>query len=161
MTITTRRSLVLRNYEEYLSGFVDREGSFCVSFSPSKRHRFGWEIRPSFSVSQNCDRAEVLWLLKKLWKVGTIRPDRSDKTIKYEVRSITHLCNIVVPHFKKFSLISSKSNDFSIFSEVCEVMKRREHLSVDGFKRILEIAFGMNPSGKRRYSREYILNNTR
>ena len=38
----------------YISGYVDGEGCFCVSFQPSRRHRFGWEVRPSFSVSQKC-----------------------------------------------------------------------------------------------------------
>jgi hypothetical protein len=45
----------------YISGFVGGEGCFCVSFQPSKRHRFDWEVRPSFSVSQNADRAQLLY----------------------------------------------------------------------------------------------------
>src|SRR5688572_18971224 len=32
----------------YISGYIDGEGCFCVSFQPSRRHRFGWEVRPSF-----------------------------------------------------------------------------------------------------------------
>src|SRR5438270_10716448 len=38
------------NLDSYISGFGDGEGCFCVSFQPSKRYRFGWEVRPSFSV---------------------------------------------------------------------------------------------------------------
>ena len=49
----------------YISGYVDGEGCFCVSFQPSNRHRFGWEVRPSFSVSQNLDRSEVLYLIQR------------------------------------------------------------------------------------------------
>ena len=72
----------------YISGFVDGEGFFCVSFVPSKRHRLGWEVRPSFSVSQNGDRAELLYKLLELWECGFIRPDRSDKTLKCEASVI-------------------------------------------------------------------------
>jgi len=54
----------------YLSGFVAGEGCFCVSVNKSKRHRFGWEMRPSFSVSQNGDRAEVLEILRNSSAVG-------------------------------------------------------------------------------------------
>ena len=81
----------------YISGFVDGEGCFCVSFQPGNRHRFGWEVRPSFSVSQNADRAELLYMLQKLWGCGFIRPDRSDKTLKFEVRKIRDLIETVLP----------------------------------------------------------------
>lgn len=75
----------------YLSGFADGEGSFCVSLNQSKRHRFGWEIRPSFSVSQNRTRAKILREFKKYLGCGSIRPDRSDNTLKYEVRGISEV----------------------------------------------------------------------
>ena len=51
----------------YISGYVDGEGCFCVSFQPSRRHRFGWEVRPSFSVSQNADRAALLHRIQTMW----------------------------------------------------------------------------------------------
>ena len=81
----------------YISGYVDGEGCFCVSFQPSKRHRFGWEARPSFSVSQNADRAQILYLIQHEWECGHIRPDRSDNTLKYEVRNIRNLVQTVLP----------------------------------------------------------------
>ena len=71
--------------DSYISGFVDGEGCFCVSFQPSKRHRFGWEVRPSFSVSQNADRAELLYIIQEKWGCGFNRPDRSDRTLKFEM----------------------------------------------------------------------------
>src|SRR5438552_16764459 len=82
----------------YISGFVDGEGCFCVSFQPSRRHRFGWEVRPSFSVSQNADRAILLHQIQQMWDCGFIRPDRSDKTLKYEVRTVRDLVEKVLPH---------------------------------------------------------------
>lgn len=57
----------------YLSGDADGEGCFCVTFNRSKRHAFGWDIRPSFSVSQNHDRAEILELFKNQFGCGTIK----------------------------------------------------------------------------------------
>ena len=83
----------------YLSAYADGEGCFCVSISKSVRHKLGWELRPSFSVSQNKNRAEVLHLFRSYFGCGHIRPDRSDQTIKYEVRSLTDLIIKVMPHF--------------------------------------------------------------
>src|SRR5207244_12774268 len=67
----------------YFAGFVDGEGCFTVSFSPRSTLLIGWEVRPSFSVSQNADRSEVLLLMQQYFGCGSIRPDRSDKTLKF------------------------------------------------------------------------------
>jgi hypothetical protein len=141
----------------YLSGYVDGEGCFCVSFSRSKRHAMGWDIRPSFSVSQNKDRAEVLELLRSQFEYGTIRPDRSDNTLKYEIRSIKPLVEKVIPHFRAYPLLSSKQRDFELFALICESIHRGEHLEVEGLKKIISLAFQMNASGKRKYPKPYIL----
>ena len=145
----------------YISGFVDGEGCFCVSFVPSKRHRFGWEVRPSFSVSQNGDRAELLYMIQKLWGCGFIRPDRSDKTLKYEVRKVRDLVERILPHFRTFPLVSSKNQDVVLFDEVCQLVFTRQHLTVEGLERIVELAMRMNPSGKRKYSRSEIVTSLR
>ena len=48
---------------QYVVGFVDGEGCFCVSFSYRPINiKVGWEIKPSFAVGQNYGRREVLTL---------------------------------------------------------------------------------------------------
>ena len=145
----------------YISGFVDGEGCFCVSFQPSKRHRFGWEVRPSFSVSQNADRAELLYTIQEKWECGFIRPDRSDKTLKFEIRNVSDLVAKVLPHFKAYPLLSSKQADFERFARICELVIDDRHLEPDGFEEIVRVAMEMNPSGKRRYIGSEILNSLR
>jgi LAGLIDADG endonuclease len=145
----------------YISGFVDGEGCFCVSFQPSDRHRFGWEVRPSFSVSQNADRAELLYEIQKRWGCGFIRPDRSDKTLKFEVRNIGNLVAKVLPHFRAFPLMSSKHADFERFARICELVSNDAHLDLGGFEKIVRLAMEMNPSGKRKYFGGEILNSLR
>ncbi len=139
----------------YLSGYADGEGCFCVAISKSRRHAFGWEIRPSFSVSQNHDRAEILWMYKQHFGCGSIRPDRSDKTLKYEVRSVRDLVEKVIPHFEKYPLLSSKRKDFEKFALVCKKMSRGEHLTEQGFQEIIELVFTIN-TGKRKYAKEVV-----
>ena len=56
----------------------------------------GWEVRPSLSVSQNGDRAEVLRLIARLFGCGSIRPDRSDKTLKWETHRLEDLLESVI-----------------------------------------------------------------
>ena len=139
----------------YLTGYADGEGCFCVSFNRSHRHKFGWEIRPSFSISQNSDRAEVLKLLQERFGCGSIRPDRSDKTLKYETRCIKDLIERVIPHFEQYPLLSSKREDFERFAQICRMMHAGDHLTREGFKEVVKLASKVN-AGKRKFPREAI-----
>jgi hypothetical protein len=141
----------------YLSGYVDGEGCFTVSISPRPTIVVGWEVRPSLSVSQNSDRSEVLLLMQEYFGCGTIRPDRSDRTLKWEVRSLPVLIARIVPHFKMYPLLSGKHQDFELFASVCERMERGEHLAPIGLQGIVRLARRMNPSGKRGYDPSRII----
>jgi hypothetical protein len=135
----------------YISGYVDGEGCFNISLSHRPTLCVGWEVRPSLSVSQNGDRAEVLSLLQRYFGCGTIRPDRSDKTLKWETRSLRPIIDRVLPHFRRHPLLSSKQKDFELFAVICEAMARGEHRTACGLSEIVRQAGQMNPSGKRRY----------
>ena len=135
----------------YISGYVDGEGCFTVSISPRPTLLVGWEVRPSLSVSQNADRSEVLHLIAEYFGCGTLRPDRSDKTLKWEIRSLPLLVDRVIPHFERYPLLSGKRNDFELFAGICRRMGEGAHRSLTGFKEIVRSAAQMNPSGKRGY----------
>ena len=141
----------------YISGYVDGEGCFTVSISPRAKLAVGWEVRPSLSVSQNGDRAEVLQLIQAHFECGSIRPDRSDKTLKWETRRLEDLLGRVIPHFEQYPLLSGKRFDFECFVSICRSMADGEHRTTSGLTKIVELVAGMNPSGKRRYETEAIL----
>ena len=137
----------------YISGYIDGEGCFCVTFNKSLRHKFKWDIRPSFSVSQNRENAKVLKKLVEYFDCGTIRPDRSDKTLKYEVRSINDLVERVIPHFRKYPILSEKRRYFDKFEKVCDLIYHKRHLTISGFKEIARISSEINFGGKKKYQR--------
>ena len=142
-----------RNIHEYISGYVDGEGCFSVSFSKRDKFLVGWETKPSFSVSQNEDRAQTLFLIQKLLKCGFMRRDFSDKTLKYEVRSLEDLIKRVIPHFDKYPMASNKQKDFELFKQVCFLMQKELHKEKKGLQKIMNLAFQMNPGGKRKYTK--------
>ena len=141
----------------YLSGYVDGEGCFTVSISPRPTILVGWEVRPSLSVSQNGDRSEVLLCMQEYFGCGTLRPDRSDKTLKWEVRNLSLLVTRIIPHFETYPLLSGKRCDFEAFADICRRMVRGEHLGAAGLVEIVRIAGSMNPSGKRGYAPAIII----
>ena len=141
----------LMDTPSYISGYVDGEGCFTVSFSPRRKLRMGWEVRPSFSVSQNADRGEVLSAIRAYFGCGGLRPDRSDNTVRFEVRDLASLIDKVIPHFEQHPLMSGKRMDFEKFAAICRLLEKREHLTREGLRAIAVLAVTMNPSGKRRF----------
>ena len=103
------------------------------------------------------DSLQVLLEIQRYFGCGTIRPDRSDRTLKWEVRSLQLLRAKIVTHFRRYPMRSGKQKDFELFAEICERMARGEHLQIDGLKEIVRLAGTMNPSGKRGYLPESIL----
>ena len=146
-----------RELANYISGYVDGEGCFSVSFSKRDRLLIGWEVKPSFCVGQNYDRREVLDLMMSYFNSGHIRRDWSDRTLKYEVRKLDDLLNKVIPHFEKFPLKSAKQKDFLRFAEICRQMKSLEHHKIGGLRTILKNAYEMNGSSKRKLPLSTIL----
>src|SRR5205814_4208621 len=124
----------------YISGYADGEGCFTVSISPRAKLRAGWEVRPGFSVSQNGDRAEVLHVIQAYFGCGSIRPDRSDKTLKWETRRLDDLVSRVIPHFERFPLLSGKRLDFERFAVVCRLAAEGAHRRREGLIEIVELA---------------------
>jgi hypothetical protein len=146
-----------RNIDEYIVGYVDGEGCFSISFSVRPKLLIGWETKPSFSVSQNHYRSEVLYLIQGRLGCGNMRRDFSDQTLKYEVRKLEDLVTKVIPFFDRCPLLSGKQKDFLLFRQICPMIQNGDHLNAKGFTKILELAVQMNESGRRRYKQETIL----
>ncbi len=138
----------------YITGFVDGEGSFSISISPRNFKDVKWEIRPSFSISQHKRNRGILFKIKDYFGCGTIRPNRKDNTYKFEVRSLQDLKNIIIPHFKKYPLQTTKKIDFEIFCKVIQIMEEGKHLTNDGLKEIIELLGKLPPERRRRYKLE-------
>jgi len=146
----------------WILGFTDGEGCFCVSFNVCKRLRLGIEVRPSFSVSQRvsgpdrCVNYQTLEIFLNYFG-GGIRFRKRDNTWKYETRKLDILCNKVIPFFQKYSLQTSKVKDFQLFTEICLLIRKGQHLNKGGLEQIINRACQMNPSGKRGHSEKELL----
>jgi hypothetical protein len=113
---------------DYLSGYVDGEGSFHVAVQRNPSTRFGWQLVPEFHVSQDRHRASVLHLLQAHLGCGYIKANAK--------RGSRDQCLVLVVR-KRTDLIVRR-------------MERREHLFEEGFFRLLNDAVLMNGGGKYR-----------
>ena len=138
----------------YITGFVDGEGSFSITISPRQFEKVQWEVRPSFSVSQNKESRDVLFKIKDYFKCGTIRPNRKDNTYKYEVRNLRDLDTKIIPHFKRYPLQTLKRKDFEVFILTITIMKEGRHLTEEGFQEIIKNLKTLPKNRKRKYKLE-------
>ena len=141
----------------YLTGLIEGEGSFCISFSFRKRLKIGIETRPSFSITLNKRDLDLLKKVHSYFECGGIRFSKGDRTYKYEVRIIRELAKKIIPHFDSFPLKGSKKKDFELFKSICLKIHRNEHLNGFYLKEIINDAYEINPSGKRKYTKQYLL----
>jgi hypothetical protein len=153
MEISTTTSL----HPWFVSGLVAGEGRFSVSFTLHKRLNVGIETRPSFSISLNRRDLALIQQVQAFFQCGAIRYSKSDRTYKYEVRSVHDLVAKVLPHFQQYPLQGTKSEDFQKFSEICQGIRANHHLSKKYLPELIEKAYTMNPSGKRKHEKGDLL----
>ncbi len=140
----------------YVTGLVDGEGCFCISFAIRAKLRTGLEVRPSFSVSLNERDRPLLEDLQAFFGCGWIRESKGDRTFKYEVRSTGDLTARILPHFERHPLRGCKARSCAGFSVVCGMIEQGDHLQRNGLREIVDVAVQLN-LGRRRYSRETLL----
>ena len=146
----------------FVAGFVDGEASFSVAMTRQKYKSspkgWIWILNPVFNVYQHENNKDILLLLKdKVFKTGRLHRKTSPYNVfTFSIENHKTLHEKIVPFFNKYQL-ATKAEDFKKFSTIIEMMYKKEHLNIEGFKRIVEIAFTMNAQGKnRKYSKEYI-----
>ena len=99
----------------------------------------------------------MLYALQVYFGCGSIRPDTSDRTVKWETRRLEDILERVIPHFESWPLMSGKRHDFDRFATICRRMAEGHHRRREGLIEFVELASDMNPSGRRRYNASAIL----
>lgn len=145
------------DFNSYITGFTDGEGTFSVSFNYRAKLKTKIEVRPGFSISQHKRSRKILDMIRNHFNCGGIRFSARDQNYKYEVRNINDLVNKIIPHFKKFPLLTSKKNDFLFFEDICQMVNKSYHLNSGYLSDIIDKAYQMNPGGKRRYTKKELL----
>ena len=135
----------------YISGFVDGEGCFSVSFRKREKIRVGIEPTPSFSIAQKktAINYKLLEKIRDVFEGGAIRDDNRG-CYKYETRSIIHIQRKIIPFFKEYPLYTSKASNFVSFCNICSLIASKQHRNYTGLIQILEFAEAINLSNKRR-----------
>lgn len=134
---------------QYIVGFVDGEGCFCITHS--KRHNKLSEIRLLFEIEVREDDRDILCQIQETLQCGNIyhlnyeRYQKWRPHVKYKVSNFHDISTKVIPFFIENPLQAKKRFQFQKFCQVAEMMQRKEHLSAEGIQKILEIRHKDSP----------------
>ena len=127
---------------QFLTGFVEGEGSFNISLRRKVDYKVNWQVVLSFNVSQR--DPTLLYLLKQILNCGIIKK-RLDGVYSFDVTTPIDVVNKVIPFFKEFPLRSeSKQRNFNLFVKAAGLMKNGGHKTQIGLLEILKIREQIN-----------------
>jgi hypothetical protein len=139
----------------WVTGFVDGEGCFSVSFVRQSRrmgrrgYRLGFQVALRFVVSQGASSVNCLEELHKFFGAGYVYGNRRhdnhrEHMCEYVVSDRCDLAETIVPFFRENELRTAKRLDFEKFARVLDMMEDDVHLTPEGLAQIAEIAQTMN-----------------
>jgi hypothetical protein len=129
----------------FLSGFADAEAAFGTTIYKNNKLKTGYRVRSFFSIHLNQQDSLILFQIKKFFGgIGSIRPNKKANALIYSVEGLKDLTNIIIPHFKKYPLISQKAADFILFEKIVELMNKGAHISLEGLQKIINIKASIN-----------------
>ena len=126
----------------FLTGFSDGEASFILYIQKTNNTKIGWASWVAFEINLNGKDLSVLKSIKSYLGIGGIN-QKSDGTCVYYIRQFQDI-SILIDHFDKYPLITQKFADYLLFKFAFEIIKKREHLTLEGLHKLLAIRDAMN-----------------
>lgn len=96
----------------------------------------------SFTINLHEKDREILELIRNCLGVGKIYQSRH-RLVQLRIDSIKEI-EAVISFFQKYPLITDKSADFVLFTEVYNIIISKEHLTETGLRKIVARKASMN-----------------
>jgi hypothetical protein len=124
-------------FKFFLAGFIEGEGSLCISIKKHDSSRFGY-VKP------------ILNCAKDLFRSGNVFLKSGSKDVYvYSISSRRVIYEKVIPYFKKYVLpFSCKFTFFSTFLYIVKSLEDKKHYELTGFLELLELTYNLNPNSK-------------
>lgn len=130
-------------HPNWITGFVDGEGCFYIGLGENNKRNVGWRVDPGFQIQLHIRDKNLLLQIKNFFNnLGTISIYKN--SVRYSVRNIKEIVEVIIPHFEKYPLISQKQNDFLIWKDIIKLMCKKEHLNKEGLIKIINLRASLN-----------------
>jgi len=68
----------------------------------------------------------------------------TETSVAIQIVNTLDILNIIIPFFDRYNIKGAKELDFIDFKKVAEIINSKDHLTEDGFNKILTIKDNMN-----------------
>lgn len=142
----------------FLTGFSQADGCFQILLIKENKAKHGFRAQPAFSLTQwGTPHSTLLKTIRKGWNSGNFNTSEGDGCATLSLRGIRVAQKVVIPHFQRCNLLPEKLWDFLKYQSVVELMATKQHLSKEGWRKVVHIAYTMNHAGRRKRAREEVL----
>ena len=135
----------------WVTGISDAEGNFSINFNTKTN-----KMTATFKVTQRDHSKEMLFALREFFNCGNVVIDNSKfSTLKFVIGDLNKINTIIIPHFDKYPLVSSKHLDYLDFKKAVGLLANKNITLGDkeNIEKIKKIKDSMNK--KRSVSERY------
>jgi len=137
--------------KEFVRGLVDGDGSFNFAFVTKQR-----KINSNFTLTHELASLSVLYELQLFFQCGYVN-QLPTAAARYQVQNLNSIMNNIIPVFQDMEFNTRRQEHFLIFKEVCEILKNEGIKTDSNLRRVVNLAWEMNDSGRRKLTKsQYI-----
>jgi hypothetical protein len=99
----------------------------------------------------NIREEELIKYLVTYFKLGNYKENNKisyvyygNNSVSLQITKYSDINNVIIPFFNKYPIQGQKSLDYYDFFKVVDMLKNKEHLTSEGFNKILKIKASMN-----------------
>jgi hypothetical protein len=124
----------------YIVGFVDGEGCFCISLNnngdrlPEVRLIFEIELREDDEIILR--RIQETLACGNIYRLDCARYKKWRPHVKYKVSNFRDIDQKIIPFFRQHPLQAKKYLEFEKFCHAAELIRNKYHLTAKGVERI-------------------------
>ncbi len=145
------RSFITEPHKFFLAGFIEGEGSFCVSIKKLPTARFGYVIDPEFFIYQHKRGRRILELAEGIFGTGRIYPKPGNEDVLvFAIDNRRSIRERVIPFLDKYLIESGKREEWELFKSVVSSLENKEHTTREGFVKLIELVYRLKGKGKPR-----------
>jgi len=128
----------------FISGVIDGDGSFYISFNKDGK------IKTGFSITNDKSSKPLLEIIQnQLNNIGSIQ-EGTKKELIYTVNGLNQIINTLIPFMDENPIFSERALHYNKFKIVSLLLKNEQPLTLESKLKIVELAYDMNKKGKRR-----------
>jgi len=145
--------------DDYLLGFLEGEGCFCIAIGKYSDRTHGIGLRPSFIIALAQKDVKVLKRIKRFLGYGRIYEElvynkNSVNIARYNISNVSHLLKLK-KKLEGMKFNTTKGEDFKNWSKCLEIIKNKEHRTKKGILKIAKLRDKMNTTGGKPVKRTY------